>query len=79
MLERDNGLCVRCGRIGKIVHHKKYITAQNCDDLEVTMNIENLETLCKECHDAEHLGSLPTENDLRFDDQGNLIRKEKKE
>ena len=53
------GLCERCYRKGlispaEIVHHKVYITQQNINDPRVTLNWDNLEALCRECHEAEH-------------------------
>ena len=55
------GLCERClmrGLIvpGVIVHHKCYLTPDNIDDTSVTLNWDNLECLCQECHNREHLG-----------------------
>jgi len=55
------GLCERCrakGLItpGEIVHHKVYISPENVDDPTVTLNFDNLELLCRECHAQEHDG-----------------------
>ena len=55
------GLCERCrasGRItpGEIVHHKIYISPENVNDPAVTLNFDNLELLCRECHAQEHDG-----------------------
>lgn len=53
------GLCERCLRRGMIsagvdVHHKVKLTPENVNDPAVSLNWENLELLCKECHSAEH-------------------------
>ena len=48
------GLCERCQRPGYIVHHKVHLTPDNINDPFVTLNHDNLEYLCKKCHDAEH-------------------------
>lgn len=53
------GLCERCyakGLIvpGYIVHHKCYLTPENINDPDVTLNFENLEYLCVEHHNQEH-------------------------
>ena len=53
MLERD-GMCERCGRLASVVHHKKYITPENINDPEITLNWDNLECLCHDCHNKEH-------------------------
>lgn len=53
------GLCERClanGIItpGYIVHHKCYIDQWNVNDPSVTLNWDNLEYLCLDCHNKEH-------------------------
>ena len=48
------GLCEKCGRPGKILHHKILLTPFNISDPEITMNPANVEYLCKDCHEAEH-------------------------
>ena len=65
-LYRHN-ICERCGAIGKIVHHKKHITGTTIYDPSITLNFENLELLCQDCHNKEHLSSNP------FDDDGNVM------
>lgn len=68
------GLCERCGGIGKIVHHKIYINKKNIDNVNVTLNFDNLELLCQDCHNREHiLKSSVTRRDVKFDEHGNLI------
>lgn len=61
-------LCERCLARGIInagtkenplqVHHKIPITPDNIDDPAITLNWDNLETLCQQCHAAEHIDSL---------------------
>jgi 5-methylcytosine-specific restriction endonuclease McrA len=65
-----NGLCERCGSIGQEVHHKKRITVENVNDASVSVNPDNLELLCKDCHNKEHKRfSRPQQ----FDEVGNMI------
>lgn len=66
-------VCERCGRAAHIVHHRKYITPQNISDAAVTLAWDNLETLCMDCHNAEHGGSICAD-DLCFDADGNLVQ-----
>ena len=40
--------------MGTEVHHKIHLTADNINDASVTLNWDNLELLCKECHDIAH-------------------------
>ena len=63
-------MCQRCKRQpGYIVHHKIHLTPANIGDPEVSLNWDNLEYVCKECHDAEHLpGSKPPL--CEFDEEG---------
>ncbi len=75
VLRRDHFLCVRCGAPGEIVHHKVYLTAKNISDPFVSLNEKNLETLCKDCHNLEHMGQLPADAALTFDKDGNVIKR----
>lgn len=66
-----NGKCERCGSVGEEVHHKIYLTVNNVDDALISLNQDNLELLCKECHNKEH-GRFQ-KNISKFDKDGNLI------
>lgn len=53
------GLCESCLARGLMVpgtqvHHKTPLTPDNIGDPAVTLNWDNLELLCKPCHDAQH-------------------------
>ena len=51
----DGGICQQCGKEpGVIVHHRVHITPDNIDDPYITLNHENLEYVCHECHDVIH-------------------------
>ena len=52
-------LCERCLKKGIIVpyeevHHKIRITMENINNPEITLSWNNLECLCKACHESEH-------------------------
>ena len=54
-----NGLCEKCLARGlivpaEIVHHKIWINEKNITDPSVTLNFENLEAVCRNCHAEEH-------------------------
>lgn len=51
-----HNLCERCGGVGYIVHHKEHLTMSNIYNPEVTINFNNLELLCMDCHNKEHFG-----------------------
>ena len=79
-IESVNGLCQRClskGKItpGYIVHHKDPITPGNIGNPEITLNWKNLEYLCKECHNITHYGTGATREELKFDENGDLIER----
>ena len=53
------GLCERClakgiYTSGEIVHHKVHITPENITDPSVTLNFDNLELVCRQCHGELH-------------------------
>ena len=70
------GLCERCQRPGKIVHHKIYLTPENINDPNISLNWDNLELLCATCHQHEHfMKNSPTRDDVMFDANGNLVKR----
>ena len=53
------GLCERCYakgiiRAGDIVHHKIHISPDNINDSNITLNWDNLQLVCRDCHAAIH-------------------------
>ena len=59
--ESKGGLCERCWSRGLIVpgdevHHKVKLTPENISDPAISLNWDNLELLCKNCHIEEHRG-----------------------
>lgn len=86
---KQNLLCARCHkpvyvdgiseyipkgqrRIG-IVHHKTYLDNNNIYNKDITLGIDNLEGLCKDCHEKEHARGQGIRKGYRFDENGNLI------
>lgn len=70
------GICERCGAPNsRQVHHKEYLTPLNINNPDVTLNYDNLELLCDDCHAKEHHEKhSPTEWGLYFNDKGDLIK-----
>jgi 5-methylcytosine-specific restriction endonuclease McrA len=71
----QHGICERCQGAGKIVHHKIYISPDNINDPSITLNFDNLELLCQDCHNKEHHGSDydVVRDDVMFDSNGDLV------
>lgn len=77
-IKADGGLCEACHqRIGYIVHHKIMIDESNVNDVNITLNHENLQYVCKPCHDrmenhfVKRRGGLIRE--VFFDENGQPI------
>jgi hypothetical protein len=75
------GMCERCQTKGKIkpgyiVHHKTYITPQNINDPNITLNHSNLEYVCLDCHNDEHFNTAVTRDDVMFNEFGDVVKKE---
>lgn len=71
----DGGLCQHCiSRQGYIVDHIIEINPENINNAEITLNHDNLQYLCLECHNTKTFKKhFATRADVMFDDQGNLI------
>lgn len=60
-MKRDAYLCVDCLKDNKItpaeeVHHIIPLTPENIHDADITLNIDKLVSVCRECHKARHSG-----------------------
>lgn len=58
-MKRDAYLCVDCMASGRItpaeeVHHIIPLSPDNIHDTSITLSLENLVSLCRECHKARH-------------------------
>lgn len=79
--KRDNYLCVVCGNPVEEVHHKVHLSPDNINDISITLNPDNLVSLCRACHFEEHRGEhakgRKTKEDYPycFDENGMLVPK----
>ena len=74
--KRDKGLCQECLKNGIIregdtVHHIVPINQANIGDESVTLNMDNLETVCRDCHAKIH-GKYVQER-YKVDELGRVI------
>ena len=69
------GLCERCQEVGYILHHKTWLTINNINDPDITLNHNNLYYTCKACHEIQHRGECEVIREgLCFDDDGNVMQ-----
>jgi len=72
------GLCERCGKPGYILHHKIELNPNNINDPNITLNWDNLEYVCHDCHNEEHnfgRDKKPyTREGLVFNENGELVK-----
>ena len=74
------GLCEKClakglYKPGEIVHHKEHLSPGNIDNPDITLNWDNLELLCRDCHAAEHPEIYGAPKRYTIDEFGNVIIK----
>ena len=73
----DGGRCEVCREAqGFIVHHVVHLTPENIDDPAVSLNWENLQYVCKDCHDQFEGHGLRRNTApalVRFDANGNPV------
>lgn len=79
-LRRDHYTCAYCGARANEVHHLKELNEKNVTDIRISLNLNNLQSLCHQCHTQitmnEH-GIKHTDCDMEFyfDEDGILQRR----
>lgn len=73
------GLCELCFSRGiykpaKLVHHIIHVSPENVDDPHITLNYDNFQRLCQDCHAEVHRGT--PESRVTFDEHGNVVWKD---
>jgi len=71
------GICEICGGVGEEVHHIIPITPFNINDPSVTLSWDNLQLLCRSCHEIAHTGTKPTAEGITFDSFGQVVYNDK--
>ena len=74
-LVRDGFTCQLCGARAGEVHHLTELTPSNVLDPNVTLNLDNLQSLCHECHTRiTKRSDEDCGEGLMFDSEGQLVR-----
>lgn len=72
-MQEHNYVCNRCGGVATLAHHITPLNEGNVQDPTISLNWDNLEPLCIDCHAQHHSGGrVPVKQGLQFDDNGNL-------
>lgn len=79
---RDKGLCQidDCYMPAQEVHHIVKLTESNINDSSVSLNLDNLMCLCRDCHMRIHNGDRYANDDselleaIKFDTNGDVIK-----
>ncbi len=67
--------CAYCNSRAEEVHHIVELTPDNINDINVSLNPDNLLSLCHDCHTKVTKGYTGDIRDgLVFDDDGQVIR-----
>jgi 5-methylcytosine-specific restriction endonuclease McrA len=75
-IKRDRYLCVDCLRRDMVtpaeeVHHIIELTPENINDPSISLNLDNLVSLCRECHKARHGNRDPRR--YKVDELGRVV------
>lgn len=76
-LMRDHYSCQICGARAEEVHHIIELNEENVSDKNISLNLNNLQCLCHDCHTRltmrEHRGIQPDSGvNFYFDESGQL-------
>ena len=63
-LQRDNFTCLICGNKDNLDTHHKDNQGHNFAKYETNDNLDNLQTLCKKCHQRLHYGVLEKHQEI---------------
>ena len=80
-LMRDSYLCQQCGQPADDVHHIIHLSPDNIGDPRISLNPDNLVSLCRDCHFKMHRGEHGSGRKFseaypyEFDEHGMLVEK----
>lgn len=75
-LRRDHFTCQICSGRAEEVHHLIELTPTNIHDRNITLNIENLQSLCRRCHSGITHNRIEVRQGLVFDVDGQVSQVE---
>ena len=73
VLYRDNYVCKICGRPASIVHHINFLNPDNINNPDISLNPDNLVSVCIDCHNRIH-NTTDDRRIILYDDDGNPTR-----
>ncbi|MBR1623310.1 MAG: HNH endonuclease [Pseudobutyrivibrio sp.] len=79
-LMRDHFTCQLCGTRATEVHHLTELTVDNVKDKNISLNLDNLQSLCSDCHkkitkEEHNLIKNDCDSEYFFDENGFLQRR----
>jgi len=74
-LERDHYSCADCGGRAEEVHHIIELTPENIQDRTISLNPDNLMSLCHDCHTRRTHKDGDVDDAMKFDEQGYVVRR----
>ena len=81
-LMRDRYCCQHCGLPAQEVHHIIHLSPDNIWDPQISLNPDNLVSLCRDCHFEQHREDANKGADCAdgfvFDEFGQLVPDERK-
>lgn len=73
VLHRDMFTCQLCDGRATEVHHIIELDADNINDKHISLNPENLRSLCGSCHKAITKSANECDENFFFDEDGQLV------
>ncbi len=74
VLRRDLFTCQLCGERATEVHHIIELTPENINDPNITLNMNNLESRCHDCHSKETKNAFDVGEGYYFDENGQVVQ-----
>lgn len=74
-LRRDGFTCQDCQGRAEEVHHIIELTPDNIHDPMVALNIDNLQSLCHNCHTKVTHKQPAVDDGYKFDDDGYVVER----